>query len=74
MWLIAAVARLETISQEQRAWVVNRMAVMSQQYGLNMALTLSRWPASLVCQRAAEPDGEIQRTLFVEGIKIDRFK
>lgn len=69
MWLIAAVARLETISEEQRMWVLNRMTIMSQQYGLNMAMTLSRWPVSLVSQRAAEPDGETQRTLFMEGIR-----
>lgn len=69
MWLMAAVARLETISEEQRMWVVNRMAVISQQYGLEMAKTLSRWPVSLVVQKAAEPDGEAQRNLFMEAVR-----
>lgn len=69
MWLIAAVARLETIPEDQRMWVVNRMAIMSRQYGLNMAMTLSRWPVGLVGQRTAEPDGETQRMLFIEGVR-----
>ena len=70
MWLLATVARLETISAEQRLWVVNRMAVMTTRFGLNMASVLSQWPASLVSQELREPGGKLQRELFVQGLEM----
>ncbi|KAF2165843.1 hypothetical protein M409DRAFT_24129 [Zasmidium cellare ATCC 36951] len=70
MWLLATLARLETISTEQRQWVINLMALISARYGLNMATTLSQWPASLVCQEVREPNGKLQRELFVQGLEL----
>lgn len=68
MWFLSTVARLETISEEQRNWIYGRMAIMSERFGMNMALHLSTWPVTLMSQRADEPDGEYQRKLFLAGI------